>query len=53
MNFGEIDGFWFKDEPQVAPVEIKITVEDIDGNSSVYTKLFQESEIVENVEFVL
>ena len=53
MNFGEIDGFWFKDEPKVAPVEIKITVEDLAGNVSTYSKLFQESEIVENVEYLL
>ena len=53
MKFGEIDGFWFKDEPQVAPVDIKFTVEDISGNISIYTKLFQESEIVENVEYLL
>ena len=53
MKFGEIDGFWFKDEPQVAPVEIKFTVEDISGNTSIYKKLFQESEIVENVEYLL
>ena len=53
MNFGEIEGFWFKDEPKVAPVEIKITVEDLAGNVTTYTKLFQESEIVENVEYLL
>ena len=53
MNFGEIDGFWFKDEPKVAPVEIKITVEDLAGNVTTYSKLFQESEIVENVEYLL
>ena len=53
MNFGEIDGFWFKDTPQVAPVEIKFTVEELSGNVSTYTKLFQESEIVEHVEYQL
>ena len=53
MNFGEIDGFWFKDEPKVAPVEIKITVEDLAGTVTTYLKLFQESEIVENVEYLL
>ena len=53
MNFGEIDGFWFKDEPKVAPVEIKITVEDLAGTVTTYSKLFQESEIVENVEYLL
>ena len=53
MNFGEIDGFWFKDTPQVAPVEIKITVEDQIGGVTTYSKLFQESEIVENVEYLL
>ena len=53
MNFGDIDGFWFKDEPKVAPVEIKITVEDLAGAVTTYSKLFQESEIVENVEYLL
>ena len=53
MIFGEIEGFWFKDTPQVAPVEIKITVEDQIGAVTTYSKLFQESEIVENVEYLL
>ena len=53
MKFGEIDGFWFKDEPQAAPIEINITIEDILGNSETYSKVFQESEIVQDVEYIL
>ena len=53
MNFGDIDGFWFKAEPQAAPIGLRFTFETIDGTETVYEKIFQEAEIVQDIIYPL
>ena len=53
MSFGEIDGFWFKAEPQAAPISLRFTFETVDGTVSVFEKTFPEAEIVEGVTYPL
>jgi len=53
MNFGEIDGFWWKATPQVAPVTIKIIIENLAGEQTVYEKEFQEAQMSDTLVFDL
>ena len=53
MTFGEIDGFWYKATPQVAPVTIKIVIENLDGDETVYERQFQEAEMSDSLVFDL
>lgn len=45
MKFGDIDGFWWKDEPKTVPFEIKVI--NSEGDSLDYT--FTEDNITPDI----